>query len=280
MHLGAACTFSMCVPRSNSKGAPCSLFICLLELNWFKQLSRGRQTKGSYKAEKAALGAGQCVISEKQGKRTLAGKEKVCIHPKYFVTLWSFVFCWLLGYHVCPGLMLQHQHLVASIQYILINIHWPQTDARVAVHSVSCAYQKACLFLVWLCQEAVTATRSDICVRHCTVYVYSLQAIWRTKGAVAVFTQNLCEIAWLSQKYHTQSCQVVFKVLGFAQLLINRFHKREEASYDAEQCIENMDKSFFSVKEAVFHKSKIIISTSKWQFEVNRKTWTIWRQTC
>lgn len=116
MYLGAVCSFPMCVPMPNSKGASCSLFICLLELNRFKQLSRGRQTKRSYKAEKAALGAGQYATSEKQGKRSLARKEEVCINLKHFIALWSFVFCWLLGYHTCLRLMLELWHLVASIQ--------------------------------------------------------------------------------------------------------------------------------------------------------------------
>lgn len=164
MHLGAACTFPVCVPMPNSKWVPCSLFICLAELNWFKQLSRGRPTKRNYKAEKAALGAGQYAISEKQRKWTLARKEEVCINPKHFLTLWSFVFCWLLGYHVCPGLVLEHQHLLASIQSVYPDRYSlaPQSGARVAGHSATCPRQAVCLFLVWLCQEAVTATRSDL----------------------------------------------------------------------------------------------------------------------
>lgn len=182
-----------------------------------------------------------------------------------------------------PQLMLEHQHLVGSVQYILINIHW----ARRSMHMWQCTVLAVhirlgfslCGFAKRLSQQPDLRQLRHLCTALCLVYIS--QAIWRTKGAVAVFTLNMFEIARPSQKCHTQSCQVVLKVLDFARLLINRFHKREEASDDAEQCIESMDKSFiFSVKEALFHKSKIIFSTSKWQFEVTRKTWTIWRQTC
>lgn len=175
MYLGAACTLPMCVPMPNSKGAPCSLFICLLELNWFKQLSRGRQTKRRHKAEKAALGAGQYAISEKQGKRTLARKEEVCINPKRFITLWSFVFCWFLEYHMCPPLALEHQHPVTWIQYILINIHWPRRLAHVW-HCTGLAVRIRRLvfplygFAKRLSQQPhQTLDSSDISVHHCSV---------------------------------------------------------------------------------------------------------------
>lgn len=102
IYLGVACAFAMHVLILNSREAPCSLSCCLLELSWFKQLSRGRQTKRSCKAEKGALGAGQYAISEKQGEWTLARKEKVWIKPKHFLALWRFVFCMLLGHSHLP----------------------------------------------------------------------------------------------------------------------------------------------------------------------------------
>lgn len=173
MYLGAACTFPMHAPIPNSKKAPYSLFICLLEPNWFKQLSRGRQAKRSYEAKKAALGAGQCVISEKQGKWTLARKEEVCIYPKHFIALWSFVFYWLLGYHMCPQLMLEHQHLVASMQYILITIHWPHRQMHVWQCTVLVVHIRRLVFSLYglrLSQQPdQTLDSSDICVHRCTV---------------------------------------------------------------------------------------------------------------
>lgn len=102
IYLGVACAFSAHVLMLNSREAPCSLSCCLLELSWFKQLSRGRQTKRSCKAEKAALGAGQYAISEKQGKWTLARKEEVWIKPKHFLALWRLVFCRLLRHSYLP----------------------------------------------------------------------------------------------------------------------------------------------------------------------------------
>lgn len=99
IYLGAACAFLICVLMLSSMEASCSHSCCFLEHKWFKWLSRRRQTKRSYKAEKAALG-GQYAISEKQGKWTLARKEEVW-------TPWSFLFCGVLGHHICSWLMME-----------------------------------------------------------------------------------------------------------------------------------------------------------------------------
>lgn len=203
--LGAGCAFLMHVLMPDSKQDPCSLPCSLLEHNWFKQLSRGRQTKRSYKAEKAALGAGHYAISEKQGKWTLAGKEKVWMKPKYFLALWSFVFCKLLGCHICLWLTLEHQHLLA---WWWVNISWSifmccrltQWQCAVLVLHIG-----RLVFSPYGCAETLShrpqwsLDSSDTSVCPCTVSgVQVSRAIWSSKGAVAVFTQNLCEIVWLS----------------------------------------------------------------------------------
>lgn len=61
-----------------------------------------------------------------------------------------------------------------------------QAGARVALHRASCAYQKACFSLVWLCQEAVTATTSDLRqLRHlCTSLLCVLCAFHKSSEGI------------------------------------------------------------------------------------------------
>lgn len=115
-----------------------------------------------------------------------------------------------------------------------ISIWWPGDSCNTSWSIFTCQR----LTRIWRCAALALRIRrpshqpdrssgsSAISVCHCAVScVRASQTIWRNKGAVAAFAQNVCEIAWLSWKCRTLTCQMVFKVLVFAQLLITAFTK-------------------------------------------------------
>lgn len=151
---------------------------------------------------------------------------------------------------------------------VIGEIHPVQAYVYMAMRGASWPCQKACLFSIQLHWEVVTSTRSesdlslDICVCHCTVFCLQVsQAFGMNEGEGAIFTQKQCEIACLSRKCHTQTYQMVFQVLVFRQTGNHSFHK---ASADAERCIENTERSCFSTKQTIFHKSIVVSSACKW----------------